>query len=52
MYHNTEPQQWVNDYLDLYLYAGKIGDRSWQQEILTKLINSSTNQLSRSTLTH
>lgn len=49
--HATEPQQWVNDYLDLYLYAGRIGDRSWQQEILTKLLNFSTNQLSGSVLT-
>ncbi|WP_377918348.1 hypothetical protein [Bacillus songklensis] len=32
-----ETQLWVNDYLDLYLYAGSIGDTSWQQEILEKL---------------
>lgn len=33
-------QLWVNDYLDLYLYAGSIGDTSWQQEILKKLQDS------------
>jgi hypothetical protein len=30
-------QRWINDYLDLYLYAGSIDDESWQQEILEKL---------------
>ncbi|WP_034671740.1 hypothetical protein [Ectobacillus panaciterrae] len=34
-----EEQLWVNDYLDLYLYAGSIGDISWQQEIIEKLQN-------------
>ncbi|WP_155891091.1 hypothetical protein [Ectobacillus panaciterrae] len=34
-------QQWINDYLDLYLYAGSIGDKSWQQEIIGKLRNFS-----------
>ncbi|KPV56451.1 hypothetical protein QJ48_27690 [Paenibacillus sp. A3] len=24
---------WVDDYLDLYNYAGRIGDTAWQQEI-------------------
>jgi len=50
--HNTEPEQWINDYLDLYLYAGRMGDRSWQQEILKKLINSSIDQPSRSLLNY
>ncbi|MDP4107850.1 MAG: hypothetical protein Q8935_23230 [Bacillota bacterium] len=29
----------VNDYLDLYLYAGSIGDISWQQVLMEKLQN-------------
>lgn len=29
----------VNDYLDLYLYAGNIGDQLWQHEIIEKLQN-------------
>ncbi|MFB9759050.1 hypothetical protein [Ectobacillus funiculus] len=33
----TKTQQWINDYLDLYLYAESIGDESWQQEIIEKL---------------
>ncbi|GAA3332640.1 hypothetical protein GCM10020331_093590 [Ectobacillus funiculus] len=32
----TKTQQWINDYLDLYLYAESIGDESWQQEIIEK----------------
>ena len=32
-----EEQLWVNDYLDLYIYAGSMGDISWQQEIIEKL---------------
>ncbi|MBE6185171.1 hypothetical protein [Heyndrickxia ginsengihumi] len=27
-------ETWVNDYLDLYLFAKNIGDIKWQQEIL------------------
>jgi hypothetical protein len=27
----------VNDYLDLYLYAGEIGDTLWQEEIIENL---------------
>lgn len=34
-----EEQLWVNDYLDLYIYAGSMGDISWQQEIIEKLHN-------------
>lgn len=30
----------VNDLLDLYLLAEKLGDTEWQQEILEKLANS------------
>ncbi|KKI90493.1 hypothetical protein WQ54_21345 [Bacillus sp. SA1-12] len=33
--HEEELQ--VNDYLDLYLFAGQIGDPLWQQEIIEKL---------------
>jgi hypothetical protein len=28
---------WINDYLDLYLYAGSISDTEWQKEILHTL---------------
>ena len=27
----------IDDYLDLYLFAGKIGDKLWQQDIIVKL---------------
>ena len=27
----------VNDYLDLYLLAGSLGDKLWQNEMITKL---------------
>ncbi|WP_260410923.1 hypothetical protein [Cohnella xylanilytica] len=30
-------EQWVNDYLDLYNYAVRIGDAEWQQEIVRTL---------------
>lgn len=30
---------WVDDYLDLYNYAGQLGDTEWQQEILQLLHN-------------
>ena len=29
----------VDDYLDLYLVAGKLADQEWQQEIINKLQN-------------
>ena len=29
----------INDYLDLYLIAEKLGDKAWQQEIIRKLHN-------------
>lgn len=32
-----EKQLWINDYLDLYLYAGSMDDIFWQQEIIEKL---------------
>ncbi|MGM7722228.1 hypothetical protein [Metabacillus sp. Hm71] len=32
-----EMQLEVNDYLDLYLFAGQIGDPLWQEEIIEKL---------------
>ncbi|GAA3408904.1 hypothetical protein ACFFNY_08345 [Paenibacillus hodogayensis] len=34
---NTLPQTWVDDYLDLYNYAGRLGDTEWQREILAVL---------------
>ena len=27
-------QDWMNDFLDLYNFAGSIGDREWQAELL------------------
>jgi hypothetical protein len=27
----------IDDYLDLYLFAGKIGDKLWQQDIIERL---------------
>jgi hypothetical protein len=30
-------EQWLNDYLDLYLFAREIGDLDWQQDILSRL---------------
>ncbi|WP_145052918.1 hypothetical protein [Paenibacillus xylanexedens] len=32
-------QAWVNDYLDLYNYARRIGDSEWAEDILGKLRN-------------
>ncbi|MBO7746499.1 hypothetical protein I8J29_19990 [Paenibacillus sp. MWE-103] len=29
--------RWVDDYLDLYNFAGAIGDRAWQAEIVEEL---------------
>lgn len=33
-------KQWIDDYLDLYLYAKKIKDHEWAQQILQKLQNA------------
>ncbi len=33
-------QKWIDDYLDLYLYARKIKDFEWVQQILKKLQNA------------
>ncbi len=30
----------VNDYLDLYLLSGSLGDKSWQQEVIGRLKDS------------
>jgi hypothetical protein len=38
---NTVSTLNVNDYLDLYLFAGKVGDTLWQHEIIEKLQNLS-----------
>lgn len=35
--HHGETELWINDYLDLYLYAKSIEDYLWQQEIIEKL---------------
>lgn len=37
--HRCETQSWINDYLDLYLYAKRMEDDLWQQEIIEKLRN-------------
>lgn len=37
----------VNDYLDLYLYAGNMGDTLWQHEIIEKLQNFSHERSSK-----
>lgn len=34
---NRETELVINDYLDLYLYAGSINDTTWQKDILDKL---------------
>lgn len=34
---NRETELVINDYLDLYLYAGSINDTAWQKDILDKL---------------
>ena len=33
-------QKWIDDYLDLYLYAQKIKDFEWVQQIIKKLQNA------------
>ncbi|MEH7121012.1 hypothetical protein V7128_26930 [Neobacillus vireti] len=38
--NDIEEKMWINDYLDLYLYAKSMNDYLWQQEILEKLQNS------------
>lgn len=30
--------QWINDHLDLYIFAGKQGDPEWQQKLLEALM--------------
>ncbi|MGP7818656.1 hypothetical protein [Niallia sp. 01092] len=45
--HISKTHVEVNDYLDLYLYAGSIGDDSWQHEIIEKLKNVHNNTLSQ-----
>lgn len=34
---HCETELWINDYLDLYLYAKRMDDYLWQQEIIEKL---------------
>ena len=38
--NDGEVKMWINDYLDLYLYAKSMNDVLWQQEIIGKLQNS------------
>jgi len=35
--NDGEVKMWINDYLDLYLYAKSMNDVLWQQEIIEKL---------------
>ncbi|WP_144552395.1 hypothetical protein [Bacillus sp. X1(2014)] len=35
--NDGEVKMWINDYLDLYLYAKSMNDLLWQQEIIEKL---------------
>ena len=37
--NHCEVKIWVNDYLDLYLYAKSMNDHLWQQEIIEILQN-------------
>jgi recombinational DNA repair protein RecR len=39
----------INDYLDLYLYAGIMGDKLWQQETIEKLKNIVTEKIQKPT---
>lgn len=32
-------KRWIDDYLDLFNFAGSIGDTEWQQDIMTTLNN-------------
>ncbi|MDR4947753.1 hypothetical protein [Neobacillus cucumis] len=36
----SEVKMWINDYLDLYLYAKSRNDHLWQQEIIEILQKS------------
>jgi hypothetical protein len=38
--NDGEAKMWINDYLDLYLYAKRMNDVLWQQEIIEKLQHS------------
>jgi hypothetical protein len=40
MMNDSVVKMWVNDYLDLYLYAKSLNDHLWQQEIIEILQNS------------
>ncbi|MNI32032.1 hypothetical protein D3C73_859300 [compost metagenome] len=33
-------ERWIDDYLDLFNYAGTVGDVEWQKEIIETLNNS------------
>ena len=37
--NHSEVKMWVNDYLDLFLYAKSMNDLLWQQEIIEILQN-------------
>lgn len=41
---NEETCLEVNDYLDLFILAGNLGDKQWQQEIIVKLQNRQTQE--------
>ncbi|MEO3945648.1 hypothetical protein [Gorillibacterium sp. CAU 1737] len=35
---NHYEQAWINDHLDLYNYAGRIGDREWQADLKQRFL--------------
>ena len=44
--NDGEVKMWINDYLDLYLYAKSMNDDLWQKEIIEKLQNSTFHNIS------
>ncbi|MBW7473752.1 hypothetical protein K0T92_03210 [Paenibacillus oenotherae] len=46
-------RRWVDDHLDLYNFAGQIGDREWQQQIVETMqgLNKYVNEEVRYTIT-
>lgn len=44
--NDSEEKMWINDYLDLYLYAKSMNDDLWQKEIIEKLQNSPFHNIS------
>ncbi|WP_438434650.1 hypothetical protein [Gorillibacterium sp. sgz500922] len=36
--YDVYEQAWINDHLDLYNYAGSLGDTGWQEEIKARFL--------------